>query len=468
MMDDGWVFERRLIGLVLAAFVLRACIVPWPGDEASADQSAEPGTRLCDSGEIIDRLPSPDGAWEAVAYARSCRFGPLSGQTTTKIGVRLVSTRGPSRVGTVFERLGGESGYDRPFLAWTAPSVLDVVVERPPSEVETLDFDGVHVDLRVDPDDPEIVAAKADWERMYNEALVRLRKEMALRKERGHRRAARDRLGAAPGPGCPRCGMTGRVRRWRLLARRLARVLVVALVAAFLPAWGWLEVAFHEVERACKDRPVVARLPSPDGAWDAVVDEAVCPFVPWAEWGTRTTTAVRLVSARDPSLAGQLLYIGSPGRRDYARPLLAWAAPGVLRVTLGESPHVGTLRFAGVRGDSRVDPDGPAIRAEVVELRRGYDGLAGEAGRTDGGALTCDAGHDPPGGTSGVSSVGCGRCACCWLRRFSGSRSRQRSGAIEKEEPARTRRSSLVRPRPMARGMPRSSKRFATSRRRPE
>lgn len=176
----GWAFERRLVGLVLAAFVLRACFVPWPGDEASADESAEPGTSLCETGRTLDRVPSPNGVWEAVVYRRTCRIGPLSGQTVTDNGLRLVSARDRSRAQVIFEESGSGEEYDRPFLAWTAPDIVRVTIQSPPLDVKTRDFDGVHVD----PDDPEIVAAKADWERRYNEALVRLRKEMALRKER--------------------------------------------------------------------------------------------------------------------------------------------------------------------------------------------------------------------------------------------------------------------------------------------
>lgn len=98
--------------------------------------------------------------------------------------------------------------------------------------------------------------------------------------------------------------------------------------------------------------------------------EAACTRLGPVSLATRTFTTVRLVSTRDPSFAGQILYTGSPGRRDYARPLLAWTAPGALRVTLGEAPHVRTLRFAGVRVDSRVDPGDPAIQAGMAELER--------------------------------------------------------------------------------------------------
>lgn len=179
--------------------------------------------------------------------------------------------------------------------------------------------------------------------------------------------------------------MTERARRLRLLARRLVRLLVVASVAAFLLAWVRLEVLLQDADQACRTPLVVARQTSPDGAWDAVVDETVCTRLGLVSLATRTFTTVRLVSTRDPSFAGQLLYTGSPGRRDYARPLLAWTAPGVLRVTLGQSPHVRTLRFADVRVDLRVDPDDPAIRAAVAELESGRDGPPGEASRTNGG-----------------------------------------------------------------------------------
>lgn len=141
-------------------------------------------------------------------------------------------------------------------------------------------------------------------------------------------------------------------------------------MAAFLLAWVRLEVLLREADRACKNPVVVAHRTSPDGAWDAVVDETVYTRLGLVSLATRTFTTVRLVSTRDSSFAGQILYTGSPGRRDYARPLLAWTAPGALRVTLGKAPHVRTLRFAGVRVDVRVDPDDPAVQAEMVELER--------------------------------------------------------------------------------------------------
>lgn len=179
--------------------------------------------------------------------------------------------------------------------------------------------------------------------------------------------------------------MTEYVRRWPLLARRLARVSVVALAAAFLLAWIRLEVLLREAERVCRNPAIVAHQTSPDGAWDAVVDEAVCTHHGLVSLTTRTFTTVRLVSTRDPSFAGQILYTDSPGRRDYARPLLAWTAPGVLRITFGKSPHVRTLRFAGVTVDLRVDPDDPAIRAAMAELEGGHDAPPGEAARASKG-----------------------------------------------------------------------------------
>lgn len=163
----GWVLERRLVALLLAAVLFRGCAGFGRGIEDSANWSTEPGSRLCEIGAILDRLPSPDGAWEAVAYARSCRFGPWSGQTMTNMGVRLVSTRAPFRTETMFEMAGGTHVYDRPYLAWTAPDVVKVTVMSHPREVEAFDFEGVHMDLRVDPDDPAIVAAKRAWRLGY-------------------------------------------------------------------------------------------------------------------------------------------------------------------------------------------------------------------------------------------------------------------------------------------------------------
>ena len=167
MRERGWAFERRLGALLLAVLMLRGCAGFGRGVEDSANWSTEPGSRLCEIGEILDRLPSPDGAWEAVAYARSCRFGPWSGQTMTNTGVRLVSARDRSRAKTLFEMVGGTHVYNRPYLAWTAPNVVKVTVMRQPRQVEAFDFEGVHMDLHVDPDDPAILAAERAWKLGY-------------------------------------------------------------------------------------------------------------------------------------------------------------------------------------------------------------------------------------------------------------------------------------------------------------
>lgn len=148
---------RWLVGLLLAAAVLRACNV-LTGDAARSEKERE----ACERPPIIARSPSPDGAWEAVIYKRMCVFGLLAGQTSLTTGVGLVSTRDPSRIERV---LGVSSWHDdmRPRLVWTAPDILQVNVRNLPFLVKivTCSFGGVRVDLRFDPDTPETKAAKA-------------------------------------------------------------------------------------------------------------------------------------------------------------------------------------------------------------------------------------------------------------------------------------------------------------------
>lgn len=159
--------------------------------------------------------------------------------------------------------------------------------------------------------------------------------------------------------------------KWRL-GRVVRRMRPVRLLLAAAVLWFAVAAAVRGDGdgKACENPPVVARQTSPDGAWEAVVVEAVCHFAP-AAGVTTITASVRLVSTRDPSLAGRILDVDTGGR-DYMRPFLTWTAPDVLKVTVVKAPmKVMALDLDGVHVDLRVDPSDSAIQAAVAEWYRG-------------------------------------------------------------------------------------------------
>ena len=149
-------------------------------------------------------------------------------------------------------------------------------------------------------------------------------------------------------------------------------------------------------------------------------------------------------------------------------------------------PRPGALPVSA-RAPLQAERNADAIRAGMDRARAGHERpirarAPGEIGggskpRAARGAACLNA-----SGAFGRLFAGCGRSVHRWLRRFSGSRSRQRSGATETEKPARSRPSSPARPRPpdLARqisparprptghGRPWSSRPSAISRRQPE
>jgi len=122
------------------------------------------------------------------------------------------------------------------------------------------------------------------------------------------------------------------------------------------------------------EHAIVARVPSPDGAWEARVDEAVCLF----GFGTGAVVAgVHLVSTRDPARFADLLGVDTGAHED-ERPRLAWTAPDVLQVTVPNRSFLKVLtrEFDGVRVDLRFDPDDPAERAAWLRQLRQYDNMS--------------------------------------------------------------------------------------------
>ena len=169
--------------------------------------------------------------------------------------------------------------------------------------------------------------------------------------------------------------MPGHVRHprpWLVALSLASAALLVSLGAvlanAALPALLGILLAITSGngEDSCQEA-IVARVPSPDGAWEARVDETACLY----GMGVGAVTAgVNLVSTRDPARTAVLLGVDTGGHDD-ERPRLAWTAPDVIQVTVYDRSYLKVLTrgFGGVRVDLRYDPDDPADRAA---WRRGH------------------------------------------------------------------------------------------------
>jgi len=155
-----------------------------------------------------------------------------------------------------------------------------------------------------------------------------------------------------------------RLRLW-LMALGMSAVLAVLLAIGRV---GALPLAFcflgmwdvrHGV--APCEETIVARLPSPDGAWEAVLDQSTCPV---GLGGASIVAGVNLVSTRDPARTAVLLGVDTGGHED-ERPRLVWTAPDILQVTVYDHSYLWVVKrqFGGVRLDLRYDPDDPADRA---------------------------------------------------------------------------------------------------------
>jgi len=148
-------------------------------------------------------------------------------------------------------------------------------------------------------------------------------------------------------------------RRDRRLALALGAALLT-LLAVVLTVVTVIWVATGVREDSC-EHATVARVPSPDGAWEARVDEDVCLY----GFGVGYVAAgVHLVSTRGPARSADLLGVDTGAHED-ERPRLLWTAPDVLQVTVPNRSFLKVLmrEFDGVRVDLRFEPDDPADRA---------------------------------------------------------------------------------------------------------
>ena len=136
----------------------------------------------------------------------------------------------------------------------------------------------------------------------------------------------------------------------------MALGLGAALLALLAAAW-----AVTGDEKDPCEHAIVARVLSPNGAWEARVDESVCLF----GFGVGAVVAgVHLVSTRGPARFADLLGVDTGAHED-ERPRLLWTAPDVLQVTVPNRSFLKVLmrEFDGVWVDLRFDPDDPADRA---------------------------------------------------------------------------------------------------------
>jgi hypothetical protein len=136
------------------------------------------------------------------------------------------------------------------------------------------------------------------------------------------------------------------------MALGLSVVLLTLLAVVWAATENWRDTCEHAI---------LTRMPSPDGAWEARVDEDVCMF---GLGGGAVVAGVQLVSTRDPARSADLLGVQTGGHED-ERPRIAWTAPDVLQVTVPNRSFLKVLmrEFDGVRVDLRFDPDDPADRA---------------------------------------------------------------------------------------------------------
>lgn len=155
-----------------------------------------------------------------------------------------------------------------------------------------------------------------------------------------------------------------RRRVWRMalgMGAVLFTLLAIARVGILPLMFFALAMCENRDERGSCEEAIVARLPSPDGAWEAVLDQSTCPV---GLGGASIVAGVNLVSMRDPARTADLLGVDTGGHHD-ERPRLAWTAPDVLQVTVYDRSYLKVLtrEFGGVRVDLRFDPDDPADRA---------------------------------------------------------------------------------------------------------
>lgn len=135
---------------------------------------------------------------------------------------------------------------------------------------------------------------------------------------------------------------------------------LVALGLLMAVAYG-LSMLWDAVKPGCTT-VVLDRLPSPGGVWLAVDEESTCDVGFLA--GSDVVVGVRLLATKPPVRDIQVVGVDTGGYVD-ERPLVAWSASNVLRITVPLYSYLNILtrKVDGVRVDIHFDPDDPAARA---------------------------------------------------------------------------------------------------------
>ena len=116
-------------------------------------------TTLTPIGEIL----SPDGNWMARIEETDYEPG-WGGGGVVIASVKLASTSDPAEVADVLSVDTGGADSNRPHVAWAAANILQVTAANLSYvTVHRREYDGVHVDLRFDPDDAATRAAWLKW-----------------------------------------------------------------------------------------------------------------------------------------------------------------------------------------------------------------------------------------------------------------------------------------------------------------
>ena len=153
------------------------------------------------------------------------------------------------------------------------------------------------------------------------------------------------------------------VRRTRAAARAIA--LMSIILATLLVALDHaLDLLFEAPDQGPCECTILARLPSPDGAWTAELEEYVYHV---GIGGDPLLDGVLLRPANNPRRATFVLNIDTTGSVA-ERPRLAWTAPHILRVTVNARSwlKLNTRDVGPIHIDLRFDPPDPAARAEFL------------------------------------------------------------------------------------------------------
>jgi hypothetical protein len=110
---------------------------------------------------VIERLPSPDGAWIVVNNER-ISDADSSAETEIVDWIRLISTKSPYKEIDLFQVDTGGNVSERPHIVWFSPNILQITL--PLADYLRADYSrrynrlvqGIYLDIRFDPDSPVV------------------------------------------------------------------------------------------------------------------------------------------------------------------------------------------------------------------------------------------------------------------------------------------------------------------------